>query len=171
MSAVSTEGAPRAQGALFMTIMTLGVAAAIGLAVFGGSLQPLGSPQAAPPVVETPAAEEPSEPTAEEPAPVSEPDPSTEPTPEPEVPAEPVDLGTPTSELGLALVAEFGPETTFWRNGEQVRDPQKGDIFRAPYLATTYVGELVQWWVGTDDYWLFVEGNSEAEGLTVLIKL
>lgn len=168
MSAEAFEGAPRAQAALFTTIMTLGVAAAIGLTVFGGSLQPLGSPQAAPPVVETPAAEEPSEPTAEEPEPAPEPEPSAELTPEP---VEPVDLGPPTSELGLALVAEFGPETTFWRGGEQVRDPQKGDIFRAPYLSSAYEGELAQRWVGTDDFWLFVEANSEAEGLTVLIKL
>jgi len=174
MSAVSTEGAPRVQAALFTTIMTLGVAAAIGLAAFGGSLQPLGSPQAAAPVVETPRAEEPSEPsepTAEGPEPAPEPEPSVEPTAEPEEPADPVDLSPPTSDLGIALVSEFGDGTTFWRDGEQVRDPQKGDIFRAPYLATTYVGELVQWWVGTEDYWLFVEGNSEAEGLTVLIKL
>lgn len=170
MSAVSTEGAPRAQAVLFTTIMTLGVAAAIGLAVFGGSLQPLGSPQAAPPVVETPAAEEPSEPTAEEPEPAPEPEPSAEPTAEPEEPAEPVDLGPPTSELGLALVAEFGEDTTFWRGSEQVRDPERGDIFRAAYLPTAYVGELAARWVGTDDYWLLVEKNDEAEGLEVLIK-
>jgi len=147
--------------------MTLGVAAAIGLAVFGGSLQPLGSPHAAPPAVSTPSAEEPSEPTVEEPVPAPEPEPSAELTPEPE---EPKDLGAPTSELGLALVAEFGPETTFWRDGEQVRDPQRGDTFRAAYLPTSYVGELVQWWLGTDDYWLLVDKNSEAEGLEVLIK-
>lgn len=170
MSAEAFEGAPRAQAALFTTIMTLSIVAAIGLAVFGGSLQPLGSPQAAPPVVETPAAEEPSEPTEDEPEPAPEPEPSAEPTPEPEVPAEPVDLGPPTSELGLALVEEFGEGTTFWRGGEQVRDPQRGDTFRAPYLPTAYEGELAQRYIGTDDFWLLVEVNSEAEGLVVLIK-
>ena len=168
MSAEAFEGAPRWQAVLFTAIPVFGLAAAIALMVFGGSLQPLGSPQAATPAISTPVPEEPSEPTAEEPAP--DPEPSAEPTPEPEEPKEPVDLGAPTSELGLALVAEFGPETTFWRGGEQVRDPEKGDTFRSSYLPSAYVGELATRWVGTDDYWLLVEMNSEAEGLEVLIK-
>lgn len=170
MSAVSTEGAPRAQAVLFRAITTLGVAAAIGLAVFGGSLQPLGSPQAVPPVVETPAAEEPLEPTPEEPEPAPEPVPSAEPTPESEEPAEPVDLGPPTSELGLALVSEFGDGTTFWRGGEQVRDPQRGDTFRAAYLPTATVGEPAVRWIGDDTFVLIVEKNSEADGIEVLIR-
>lgn len=170
MSAEAFEGAPRAQAALFTTIMTLSIVAAIGLAVFGGSLQPLGSPQAAPPVVETPAAEEPSEPTEDEPEPAPEPEPSAEPTPEPEEPTAPVDLGPPTTELGILLVEEFGPETTFWSGGKQILDPEKGGTFRSAYLPTSYVGELAQRYVGTDDYWLLVEMNSEAEGLEVLIK-
>lgn len=168
MSAEAFESAPRWQAVLFTAIPVFGLAAAISLMVFGGSLQPLGSPQAATPVISTPAPEEPLEPTTEEPAPT--PEPSTTPNPEPEEPKEPVDLGAPTSELGLALVAEFGPGTTFWRSEEQVRDPERGDTFRAAYLPTAYVGELATRWVGTDDYWLLVEKNSEAEGLEVLIK-
>lgn len=170
MSAEAFEGAPRAQAALFTTIMTLGVAAAIGLAVFGGSLQPLGSPQAAPPVVSMPVPEEPSEPTAEEPAPVPEPEPSAEPTPEPVGPSAPVSLGPPTTELGLALVSEFGEGTTFWRDGEQVRDPEQGDRLRAGYRSDVTLDQLISFWVGTDAYWLRVVSNSEAKGLEVEIK-
>lgn len=170
MSAEAFEGAPRAQAALFTAIMTLGVAAAIGLAVFGGSLQPLGSSQAAPPVVETPAAEEPSEPTAEEPEPAPELEPSAEPTAEPEERAEPVDLGPPTSELGLALVAEFGEGTTFWRGAEQVREPEQGDQLRTEYRSDVTLDQLISFWVGTDAYWLRVVSNSEAKGLEVEIK-
>lgn len=162
MSATASEGAPRWQAALFTAIPAFGIMAAIALMVFGGSLQPLGSPQAAFPAISTPAPE-PSEPTDEEPAPAPDPEPSAE-------PKEPVDLGAPTSELGIALVKEFGEGTTFWRNGEQVQDPEKGDTFRSSYLPSAYVGELATRWVGTDDYWLLVEKNSEAEGLEVLIK-
>lgn len=170
MNTTASEGAPRWQAVLFTAIPAFGIAAAVALMLLGGQVQPLGSPQTAPPAVSTSAPEGPSEPTAEEPLPAPEPEPSTQPAPEPEAPTVPVDMGPPTSELGLALVAEFGEGTTFWRGAEQVRDPQRGDTFRSAYLPTSYVGELAQWYVGTDDYWLLVEMNSEAEGLEVLIK-
>lgn len=169
MSTEVTE-ASRGTAAGFITITLFGIAAAV-LLTFGSHLvQPLGAVAEQPPAVTTPATEEPSEPAVEEtkPQPSVEPVP-VEPTAEP-APAEPVDLGEPVTPLGLALVAEFGPETTFWRSGEQVRDPEKGDTFRSSYLPSAYVSELATRWVGTDGYWLLVEKNSETEGLEVLIK-
>lgn len=170
MSATASEGAPRWQAVLFTAIPAFGIMAAIALMVFGGSLQPLGSPQAASPAISTSAPEEPSEPTGEEPAPAADPEPSTEPTPEPEEPKEPVDLGAPTTELGLALVSEFGEGTTFWRDSEQVRDPEQGDRLRAEYRSDVALDQLISFWVGTDAYWLRVISNSEADGLEVEIK-
>lgn len=168
--AMSADGASVGRVAFFVTVVLFGIAAAIAVTFGGHFVQPLGSPQAVPPAASTPAPEEPSEPTAEEPAPAPEPEPSTQPAPEPEEPAVPVDLGPPTTELGILLVEEFGPETTFWSGGKQILDPEKGGTFRSVYLPTSYVGELAQRYVGTDDYWLLVETNSEAEGLEVLIK-
>lgn len=168
MSTDTTE-ASRGTAVGFITITLFGIAAAIAIGVWGASVQPLGAAAEQPPAVTAPATEKPSEPTVEEPAPAPNPEPSVEPGIKPE-PAEPVDLGAPTNALGIALVEEFGAGTTFWRGGEQVRDPAKGDTFRSSYLPTSYEGELAQRYVGTDDYWLLVQKNSEVGGVEVLIK-
>ncbi len=168
MSTETTE-ASRGTAVGFITITFFGIAAAIAIMLWGASVQPLGAAAEQPPAVTAPVTEEPSEPVAEEPKPQPSAEPSTAPTAEPQ-PAEPVDLGAPVTPLGIALVEEFGAGTTFWHDGEQVRDPEQGDRLRTAYRSDVTLDQLVSFWVGTDAYWLRVVSNSEANGLEVEIK-